>query len=69
MSDRYAKACAQKRHYRSERRAADAAKDSQIIFGQPMKAYPCPIHKGQWCVGSTYASMGRTARLERENAA
>ena len=69
MSDRYAKACAKKRHYPSERRALDAAKESQIIYGQPMKAYECMWHKGQWCVGSRYADQGRTARLERENAA
>ena len=54
MSERYAKACAGKHHYRSERRAREAAKDSQRIYGVKQNAYPCPFHPRMWVTGSTY---------------
>lgn len=62
MSERYARACAHKRRYNSQRRAADAAKASQIVFGQPMNEYLCEICK-RWHVGSTFM---RDGRLQRE---
>lgn len=69
MSDLYARACARKRHYRSERRASDAAKESQTKFGVRMNAYECPIHKGRWVVGTTYACQGKQARRESQKEA
>jgi len=66
MSERYAKACAGKHHYRSERRAREAAKDSQRIYGVKQNAYPCPFHPRMWVTGSTYPQYGRTARREAE---
>lgn len=66
MSERFARACAKKRHYPSERRAADAAKESQRKFGVPMNAYECPFCPNRWVVGNTYPQNGRQARLERE---
>lgn len=66
MSERWARSCRGKRHYRSERRAIAAAKESQRKFGVPMNAYECDFHPGEWVVGNTYPQNGRQARLERE---
>ena len=67
MSDRYAVSCSKKKHYHSIRRANDAAKDSQIKFGIPMNAYPCPYHPGKFCVGSTYPWNSKTERRKKEH--
>ena len=68
MSDRWASACRGKRHYNSERRADEAAKASQVVYGVPINSYPCPYHPGKWVVGNTFARNGKHARMERENA-
>ena len=65
MSSRYAAACAGKHHYKSQRRADDAAKESQIKFGIPMNSYPCKWHPGKWVIGSTYPQYAKSARRER----
>ena len=62
MSERFARACAKKRHYRSERRSVDAAKRTQRMTGIEMRAYRCPYCKGQWCVGTLYPQQSRTER-------
>ena len=67
MSQRYAQACAHKRHYHSKRRADDAAKESQIRFGIPLNSYECPFHPGHWVVGSTYPQYSKQARRESDN--
>ena len=64
MSERYASSCAGKHHYRSQRRADDAAKESQIKFGIPLNSYLCP-YCSQWHVGSTYPQYAKTERKER----
>ena len=66
MSERYARACAKKRHYNSERRAVQAAKASQIIYGIPMRAYACEFHPGKFVVGSTYPQYSKTERMKEE---
>ena len=66
MSERYARSCAGKKHYRSERRADEAAKRSQIKFKVPMNSYPCPFCKGSWVVGNTYPWNAKNAREARE---
>lgn len=63
MSKRWASACRRKIHYRSERRANDAAKESQRKFKIPMNAYPCPFCRGKWVVGSTYPQYAHEARV------
>ena len=65
MSERYASACAGKHHYRSQRRADDAAKESQIKFGIPLNSYECPFHPKMFVVGSTYPQYAKAARRER----
>jgi hypothetical protein len=65
MSEQWATACRGKRHYNSERKAVAAAKSSQIVYGVPMNAYPCPFCKGKWVVGNTFADNGKRARMER----
>jgi hypothetical protein len=67
MSERFARACAKKRHYNSERRANEVAKASQIIYGVPMNAYPCPFCKGKFCVGSTYPQYAKAERMKEES--
>lgn len=66
MSDHAARSCNGKIRYNSQRRAADAAKASQIIYGIPMNEYLCDICK-RWHVGSTRVYDAKTARREREN--
>jgi hypothetical protein len=66
MSERTSRACSGKKHYNSERRARDAAKESQIKFGIPMNEYPCPVCKGKWVVGSTYPWDAKTERRKRD---
>ena len=66
MSERYARSCAGKKHYRSERRADEAAKRSKIKFGVPMNSYPCDFCKGMWVVGNTYPWNAKNARDARE---
>ena len=66
MSDRWASSCVGKRHYNSERRADEAAKASQIVYGVPMRSYPCEFCKGKFVVGNTFATNGKKARMERE---
>ena len=63
MSERFARACAKKRHYRSERRAQDAAKESQRVYGIPLNPYLCPFCKGKWVVGATYPQHAKAERL------
>ena len=65
MSSRYAAACAGKHHYKSQRRADDAAKESQIKFGIPLNSYECPFHPKMFVVGSTYPQYAKAARRER----
>lgn len=65
MSERYARACAHKRGYNSERRASEAAKGSQIVFGIPMNSYKCDVCR-KWHVGSTYPQNSTAARREAE---
>ena len=67
MSERYSRSCAGKRAYNSERRAAEAAKGSQILYGQPMNAYKCEFCN-RWHVGSTLPWNSSTARRERSEA-
>lgn len=52
MSDRCASSCRGKIRYTSQRRAAAAAKESQIKFGVPMNEYECGFCKN-WHVGNT----------------
>lgn len=66
MSERFARSCANKRHYNSERRAADAAKASQIVYCVPMNAYPCEFHPGKFVIGSTYPQNAKAERMKRE---
>jgi hypothetical protein len=68
MSDRWASSCVGKRHYNSERRADEAAKASQIVYGVPIRSYPCEFCKGKFVVGNTFATNGKKARMEREGA-
>ena len=63
MSKRWASSCRKKRHYSSERRATDVAKDSQIKFGVPMNAYPCEFCPGKWVIGNTFPWNGKEARV------
>ena len=67
MSDKWASACRGKRHYNSERRADEAAKGSQEVFGVPMNSYPCPFHPGKWVVGNTFARNGKKARIQESS--
>lgn len=69
VSERYARSCAHKKHYPSERRAADAAKESQRKFGIPMNAYECEFHPKQYVIGSTFPWNSRSERREREGVA
>jgi hypothetical protein len=64
MSDRWASSCRGKRHYNSERRAAEAAKSSQVMYGVPMNAYPCEFCPTKWVVGNTFAANGKQARMD-----
>jgi len=64
VSDRYARSCAGKKHYNSKRRADEAAKSSQILYGITMNAYACPFHPGKFCVGTTHPWEAKTARRE-----
>jgi hypothetical protein len=64
MSERYAAACAGKKHYASPRKAEAMAKTSQIVFGVPMRAYVCPFCH-LWHVGSIYPQYSTRARQER----
>lgn len=68
MSERFARSCANKRHYNSERRANDAAKASQIVYGVPMNAYACEFHPGKFVVGSTYPQYAKAERMKRDEA-
>lgn len=61
MSERFARSCAGKRAYNSERRAREAAKGSQVVYGQKMNAYLCEFCE-RWHVGSTYPQQARAAR-------
>ena len=65
MSEKWASACRGKRHYNSPRKAADAAKASQIVYQVPMNAYFCEFCK-RWHVGNTFADNGKEARRERD---
>ena len=66
MSDKWASACRGKRRYNSERRAKEAAKTSQMLYGVPINAYgPCEFCS-KWHVGNSFAANGRKARNERE---
>ena len=65
MSERWARSCRGKRHYLSFRRASEAAKESQQVYGVPMNAYPCDFCKGEWVVGNTNAANGKEARRNR----
>ena len=67
MSERYARACAKKRHYNSLRRADEAAKASKIAFGIPMRAYACEFHPGKFVVGSTYPQYAKAERMKEES--
>ncbi len=67
MSERFARACAKKRHYNSLRRAEQAAKASKIVYGIPLNAYPCPYHPGKWVVGSTYPQYAKAERMKEES--
>ena len=64
MSEKYARACAKKRHYNSERRAREAAKASKIVYGVALNAYPCDFHPGKWVVGSTYPQYAKAERMK-----
>lgn len=66
MSERFARSCAGKKHYRSERKAEVAAKRSQRTYGVPLNAYPCDFCKGLWVVGNTYPWNAKNAREARE---
>ena len=66
MSDRWASACRGKRHYNSPRKAADAAKASQIVYQVPMNSYECPFCPGRFVVGNTFAANGKEARRKRD---
>ena len=50
---------------RSQRRADDAAKESQIKFGIPLNSYECPFHPKMFVIGSTYPQYAKAARRER----
>ena len=62
MSDRWASSCRGKKHYNSERRADEAAKASQVVYGVPMRSYKCDFC-GRWHVGNTFACNGKKARM------
>jgi hypothetical protein len=64
MSEKWASSCRGKRHYNSERRADEAARASQVVYGVKMNSYPCEFHPGKWVVGNTYACNGKRARME-----
>jgi hypothetical protein len=66
LSEKWASACRGKRHYNSPRKAADAAKASQIVYQVPMNSYECPYHPGKFVVGNTLARNGKRARNERD---
>ena len=65
MSEWFARACSTKKRFPSERRAKEAAKLSQIKFGNPMEAYSCRFCK-QWHIGASSPEFGSTARRMRE---
>ena len=65
MSDRWASACRGKRYYNSERRADEAARASQVVYGIHLNSYFCEFCK-RWHVGATFAANGKKARLESE---
>ena len=65
MSERAARSCNGKIRYNSQRRAAAAAKASQIVYGIPINEYLCNICK-QWHCGSTYPQNAKAARMKRE---
>ena len=67
MSERFAKACAKKRHYNSKRRADEAAKASKIVYGIPFNAYPCEFDPGKFVVGSTYPQNAKAERMKEES--
>jgi len=64
LSRRWAVACRGKRRYNSERKAREAARGSQIVYGVPMNEYECEFCKG-WHVGNTFAANGKEARREQ----
>jgi hypothetical protein len=66
MSDRCASSCRGKIRYTSPRKAAAAAKESQIKFGVPLNPYFCDYCR-HYHVGNTFARNGKRARDKEES--